>query len=359
MSSLYSGIERIEVDESSLRSSFGNVAASNAASLDASFADLGINSILCDTLQKDLRMENPTDIQRRAIPVVLAGRDVLMKAQTGSGKTLAFLIPVIQKLIEMKTKCDSPPPPLLDLLRPALMIFLSLSFSLRVTRSMGTLGLFVAPTRELALQIHGVMVKMLKRAASIIPGFIIGGEKKKSEKARLRNGISLLVATPGRLKDHLTNTQSFDVSKVAFLVLDEADHLIELNFEREIYEIIDLLQSRSSLKSHPELGARRQHILCSATISPGVNSLITKFLDRPVFVESGPRPDAHPLAHLRGEEDDEEDSDTFDPDKLAPSAKPSMAVMTISSFALRSRRLTQGHSLCSSQSTPSSQPPRN
>lgn len=166
------------------------------------FLSLGLDEKLVKTLQQRLEVSTPTLIQSLCIPPLLAGHDVLAKSPTGSGKTLAFLLPLLHQLVSLET---------------------------RITRQQGTfgsvgsahnicisltrwLGLVLVPTRELALQISSVLERLLQPFHWIVSGSLMGGEKKKSEKARLRKGISVLVATPGRLLDHLQTTQSFRVS---------------------------------------------------------------------------------------------------------------------------------------------------
>jgi len=260
LSSLFTGIEEIKHGISTKKYDDNEkVKPSNAADQKNDFLSLGIHSRFLEILESSLKITKPTDIQRKVIPKILAGHDVLMKAQTGSGKTLAFLLPIFQNLQDLQ---------------------------IHVTRSLGTLGLFIAPTRELALQIYEVTVKLLKKSPFMVPGVVIGGEKRKSEKARLRQGISFLVGTPGRLLDHLRHSKSFDVSKVMYLVLDEADHLIHLNFEKDILEIIDELQKRSKIASLTGYPSKRQNILCSATMTPALDNLLSKSLNNPIFVES-------------------------------------------------------------------------
>ena len=245
-----------------------------------------------------MRIAKPTSIQRAALPVLLPGgdpsgyalRDVFIQSQTGSGKTLSFLLPIIQDLLPLS----------------------SLSY---IDRSIGTLAIIIAPTRELASQISEVLDTLLKlRLRSIddtgedptaprltrwlISGLLIGGSTRTHEKARLRKGLPILVATPGRLLDHLQKTSSFNVGKCRWLVLDEADRLMELGFEDTIKGIIQGLDGRRKLAiqaaeegKSAEVGdwdweRQRRTILCSATIREDVQKLAGTTLKSPIVIKA-------------------------------------------------------------------------
>ncbi|ODV88124.1 hypothetical protein CANARDRAFT_26279 [[Candida] arabinofermentans NRRL YB-2248] len=228
-----------------------NAAPSNAPLADSTtFEGLGINELLNKHLVEHLRFQNPTKIQRSVIPRLLArDRDLFVQAQTGSGKTLAFALPIFQKLTEVKT----------------------------LNRSSGLFALILTPTRELATQIYSVLESLTRCCHRIVPGIVIGGEKKKSEKARLRKGVNILVATPGRLADHIDNTENLDLSNVRYVVLDEGDRLMELGFEETITKILKEISSTSKVQTtanmYPTLPKTRLNILCSATIKPTVRKL--------------------------------------------------------------------------------------
>ena len=132
-------------------------------------------------------------------------------AKTGSGKTLAFLIPAIELLYKLHFKPRN-----------------------------GTGVIIISPTRELALQIFGVAKELLKYHNQTF-GIIMGGANRKAEAERLQKGVNLLVATPGRLLDHLQNTKGFNVANLKVLVIDEADRILEVGFEEEMHKIINLL----------------------------------------------------------------------------------------------------------------------
>ena len=107
--------------------------------------------------------------------------------------------------------------------------------------------IIVTPTRELATQILEVATALLKTYPWLVTGAVMGGESKQKEKSRLRKGVTVLVATPGRLLDHLNNTQSFKVENVSWLILDEADRLLDLGFDVAIKEIISILDKRKKI----------------------------------------------------------------------------------------------------------------
>ena len=162
-----------------------------------SFHDLGLNAELSQHLLTKLGLESPTKIQSEAIPAFFNScQDLIIKAQTGSGKSFSFLLPIIHSLLEMKN----------------------------MSRQIGTMAIALVPTRELAMQLESVLKSILSFKSQhkghhwIVQGLVIGGEKRKSEKARLRKGVTILVSTPGRLLDHLSSTSCFDVSKLYFFL---------------------------------------------------------------------------------------------------------------------------------------------
>ncbi|KAL4771237.1 ATP-dependent RNA helicase has1 [Aspergillus nidulans var. acristatus] len=195
------------------------------------FTELGLSE---KTLQgiKEMGFETMTEIQQRTIPPLLAGRDVLGAAKTGSGKTLAFLIPAIEMLSALRFKPRN-----------------------------GTGVIVVSPTRELALQIFGVARELLT-AHSQTYGIVIGGANRRAEAEKLTKGVNLLIATPGRLLDHLQNTPGFVFKNLKTLVIDEADRILEVGFEDEMRQIIKILPNED-----------RQTMLFSATQTTKVEDL--------------------------------------------------------------------------------------
>ncbi|KAK6784585.1 hypothetical protein RDI58_018040 [Solanum bulbocastanum] len=228
-----------------------------------SFESLGLHTTLCDQLKERLGFEAPTLVQAQAIPVILSGRHVLVNAATGTGKTVAYLAPVIHQL----QKCDP-----------------------RIQRSDGTFALVLVPTHELCMQVYEILQKLLHRFHWIVPGYIMGGESRNKEKSRLRKGISILVATPGRLLDHLKNTSSFSHTNLRWIIFDEADRILELGYGKEIEDILNILgskQQKSVGKGNTTSQiseVQRQNVLLSATLNEKVNHLAEISLDNPVMV---------------------------------------------------------------------------
>jgi ATP-dependent RNA helicase DDX31/DBP7 len=222
------------------------------------FTSLGISTTLASHLLNKMGLKAPTAIQKAAISqLVKDDSDAFIQAETGSGKTLAYLLPIVQRLMElsanMKKRKDDD----------------------AVQRNSGLFAIIMAPTRELSKQIALVLEKLLGCAHWLVATTVIGGEKKKSEKARLRKGINILVATPGRLADHLEHTEALDVSNVRWLVLDEGDRLMELGFEQEIQKIVGALnlRMRGNQVRIPGLPEKRTTVLCSATMKMDVERL--------------------------------------------------------------------------------------
>lgn len=227
-----------------------------------SFADLGLHPPLCQHLQEKMGFQVPTHIQAQAIPVVISGNDVLVNAATGTGKTIVYLAPIVHLLQ---------------------------TYNPRIQRVDGTFALVLVPTRELCLQVYEILQKLLQRFHWIVPGYIMGGENRGKEKARLRKGISILIATPGRLLDHLKNTSSFVYSNLRWMVFDEADRILELGFGKAIEEILDFLGSRQTDSANKERGEKpcktsRQNLLLSATLNEKVNHLANISLLNPVTI---------------------------------------------------------------------------
>ncbi|KAK5933156.1 hypothetical protein CgunFtcFv8_004805 [Champsocephalus gunnari] len=218
-----------------------------------SFSDMDLHPHLVATLNKVLNVSTVTSVQKQTMPVLLSGRDAVVRSQTGSGKTLAYAVPVVQSLQALQQK---------------------------VSRSDGPLAVVIVPTRELAQQTFQTFQKLLKPFTWIVPGVLMGGEKRKSEKARLRKGINILVSTPGRLVDHIKNTLVIAFSSVRWLILDEADRILDLGFEKDLTVILNSLNST---------GPSRQNVLLSATLSQGVTRLADVCLNDPVTINvSGP-----------------------------------------------------------------------
>ena len=238
----------------------------------ATFTSLGLSTTLAGHLLRKLNIKAPTAIQRKALQQLCAtNTDAFIQAQTGSGKTLAYLLPIVHHVAQLSQQ----------------MKVAGQDFS----RESGLFAMVLAPTRELSKQISAVLEGLLSCCHWIVGGIVIGGEKKKSEKARLRKGLNILVATPGRLADHLNNTEVLDVSRVRWLVLDEGDRLMELGFEQDIQKIVSVLNLRSRKAQErpiPGLPERRTTVLCSATIKADVEQLRSIALKDAVSISVDP-----------------------------------------------------------------------
>ncbi|CAN2389060.1 cellular response to estradiol stimulus [Pristimantis euphronides] len=191
----------------------------------------------------DMEFTHMTEIQHKTIRPLLEGRDVLAAARTGSGKTLAFLIPAIE-----------------------------LVYKLKFMPRNGTGVLILSPTRELAMQTYGVLKELMEHHVHTY-GLIMGGSNRSAEAQKLANGINIIVATPGRLLDHMQNTPGFMYKNLQCLVIDEADRILEVGFELEMKQIINLLPKR------------RQTMLFSATQTRKVEDLARISLKKePLYV---------------------------------------------------------------------------
>ncbi|WOL00702.1 DEAD-box ATP-dependent RNA helicase 17 isoform X1 [Canna indica] len=233
------------------------------------------NEAFMFSFAEKMGFEIPTQIQAQAIPVVVSGRHVLVNAATGTGKTIVYLAPIVH-LLQM--------------------------YEARVQRSDGTYALVLVPTRELCMQVYAILQKLLHCFHWIVPGYIMGGENRAKEKARLRKGISILIATPGRLLDHLKNTSSFKYTNLRWIVFDEADSILELGFGKAVEEILDLLGSRQMNdickkgKDTNSVKISRQNLLLSATLNEKVNHLANISLENPVMIGMEHKKDS-PMAH--------------------------------------------------------------
>lgn len=208
-----------------------NLSLPQAAGADvSSFHELALSERTLKAID-EMGFATMTEIQKRGIPPLLTGKDVLGAAKTGSGKTLAFLIPAIEMLHALKFKPRN-----------------------------GTGVIVVSPTRELALQIFSVARDLLKHHSQTY-GIVIGGANRRAEADKLAKGVNLIIATPGRLLDHLQNTP-FVFKNLKSLIIDEADRILEIGFEDEMRQIIKILPKED-----------RQTMLFSATQTTKVEDL--------------------------------------------------------------------------------------
>ncbi|XP_058157090.1 ATP-dependent RNA helicase DDX18 [Dasypus novemcinctus] len=211
---------------------------------DTSFTSLA-NLVNENTLKaiKEMGFTHMTEIQHKSIRPLLEGRDLLAAAKTGSGKTLAFLIPAVELIYKLKFMPRN-----------------------------GTGVLILSPTRELAMQTFGVLKELMTYHVHTY-GLIMGGSNRSAEAQKLGNGINIIVATPGRLLDHMQNTPGFMYKNLQCLVIDEADRILDVGFEEELKQIIKLLP------------VRRQTMLFSATQTRKVEDLARISLKKePLYV---------------------------------------------------------------------------
>ncbi|HEY5628556.1 MAG TPA: DEAD/DEAH box helicase, partial [Candidatus Limnocylindrales bacterium] len=199
----------------------------------------------------------PTPVQRQAIPLVLAGRDLLAGAQTGTGKTAAFVLPLLQRLHASDTQAGFAPSAHAKPVRPHVR------------------ALVLAPTRELALQVEESF-RTYGRHRPMRSVAIYGGVGFEPQARALRAGTPIVVATPGRLLDHVMQ-RTIDLSRVEVLVLDEADRMLDMGFIRDIRRVLALLPPK------------RQSLLFSATFSDEIRGLAEGLLVSPATVDVAPR----------------------------------------------------------------------
>ncbi len=211
----------------------------------SAFAELGLKGLLLKALAAE-NYETPTAIQTQAIPSVLEGKDIIGIAQTGTGKTAAFALPILQHLFESKQRAAQ--------------------------RS--CLALILCPTRELARQIHD-SVRSYGKFMRISSDVIFGGMPIGKQVRNLQNGVDVLIATPGRLLD-LVNRRALFLDDVKILVLDEADHMLDLGFVNDIRKIVQMIPKK------------RQSLFFSATMPKAIQGLANELLNDPVRVAVTP-----------------------------------------------------------------------
>ena len=212
-----------------------------------SFSDLGLSEALLKAV-RDKGYETPSPIQAQAIPAVISGRDVMAAAQTGTGKTAGFTLPLLQRLSSSKGNKVS---------------------------SNNVRALILTPTRELAAQISE-SIEMYGKYLNMHSTVVFGGVKINPQMMRLRQGVDVLVATPGRLLD-LYNQNAVKFSDIEILVLDEADRMLDMGFIKDIRKIMSLMPKT------------RQNLLFSATFSGEIRTLANSILKNPVQVEISPQ----------------------------------------------------------------------
>lgn len=207
-----------------------------------SFDSLGLDAKILKAIEEQ-NYTDPTPIQQQAIPVILSGKDLMASAQTGTGKTAGFGLPILQKLHEKQLNTEPK----------------------RGKRPL--YALILAPTRELAAQI-GENIRDYSRYLSIRSLVVFGGVSINPQMMKLRGGVDILIATPGRLLD-LVHQNAVDLSTVKILVLDEADRMLDMGFIHDIRRVI------------AKLPKKRQNLLFSATFSDEIKSLANTILNSP------------------------------------------------------------------------------
>jgi ATP-dependent RNA helicase RhlE len=233
-----------EEPEAAAEPTSASLAEQEAATSEVTFAELGLSDQMLHAI-KDAGYTRPTPIQAQAIPLGLKGRDIMGLAQTGTGKTAAFTIPIVERLTDGPGR---------------------------------TRALILTPTRELCQQVEESFKKYGRHSGLQVIS-VYGGVGYEPQTKALRNGVDVVVATPGRLIDHLEkNNVSFD--QIEVLVLDEADRMLDMGFAPQIQKIV------------AQVDKYRQTLLFSATMPPEVEALARKYLRKPVVVQVGRRSSA-------------------------------------------------------------------
>lgn len=207
----------------------------NKTTTQTTFLNLGIASNILQQLSK-LQFVSPTPIQQKAIPIAVKGEDLIGIAQTGTGKTLAFAVPMIQRILATRKT-----------------------------------GLVIVPTRELALQVAETIAKV-GRPLGIRTAVLIGGAPMHRQLTALRSQPQIIIATPGRLLDHLQKS-TVSLAQMGILVLDEADRMLDMGFERDIKKILSYVPDN------------RQTLLFSATMPEKISNIANRYMKKPLRVE--------------------------------------------------------------------------
>lgn len=193
---------------------------------------------------KQKKYDKPTPIQAQGIPIALKGNDVLGCAETGSGKTASFGIPMIQHCLHQ---------------RP-------------LRRGDGPMGLVLAPTRELAQQIEREIKDFSRTSRDVRTSIVVGGTNISEQRGELRNGVEIVIATPGRFLDHLQQNNT-SLNRVSYVVLDEADRMLDMGFEPQIKDIM------------LSLPTPHQTLLFSATMPEEIEALAGQYLNKPLRIK--------------------------------------------------------------------------
>mmetsp|Transcript_24551 Transcript_24551/g.37883 ORF Transcript_24551/g.37883 Transcript_24551/m.37883 type:complete len:581 (+) Transcript_24551:374-2116(+) len=241
---------------------------------------IGVPSIhpsIIDAIEQTMRFKDPSPIQRQSIPIGLQRRDLIGIAETGSGKTAAFGIPLCHLILSLPVE------------------------AIRSVANEGPLALVMAPTRELALQIDVEITKLLSRQKEIKTLAVVGGQPIQQQAYKLREGVHIVVGTPGRIND-CVEMSYLVLNQCSYIVLDEADRMIDLGFAPQIDQILEsmgsLLKSENESEAYREeqddlekmgkaIPRRRLTAMFSATMPPEVERIAKKYLRHPAIVAIG------------------------------------------------------------------------
>mmetsp|Transcript_28344 Transcript_28344/g.35048 ORF Transcript_28344/g.35048 Transcript_28344/m.35048 type:complete len:553 (-) Transcript_28344:55-1713(-) len=237
------GLSSTKVDDDSKNDSEEDDEDEDAIITKSTFESLGVCEAICKAI-KELNWTFASRIQKETLPSALSGRDVIGLAETGSGKTGAFTIPILQALLENPQRG-------------------------------AVFAVILAPTRELAFQIHEV-VNALGSVIGATAVCIVGGVDQASQAIALARNPHVITATPGRLVDHLTNTKGFNLRKLKYFVMDEADRMLSMDFEQELNQILEVV---------PDSSEGRRTMLFSATMTSKVQKLQRASLLDPIRIE--------------------------------------------------------------------------
>ena len=224
------------------------------------FEDLKINEYLKKALYKN-NYNIMTKIQKKSIPILLEHKNVIVKSETGSGKTLAYIIPLYQNLIEIN------------------------EFE-KINRKNGVYSIIFSPTHELCLQIEKTFDKLKSCCINVVYGALMGGQKIDTEKKKLRKGLNVIITTPGRMLYHLQNTENINFTTLKMIIIDEADLMLDLGFEKDIKECFKLIIQKSEninndeneFELNPDLFKKYKIFLISATIDNRIRKMSNYFM---------------------------------------------------------------------------------
>ena len=224
-----------------------------------SFEDLKINPYLKKALNKS-NYNIMTKIQKKAIPILLEHKNVIVKSETGSGKTLAYIIPLYQNLFEINE-------------------------IEKISRKNGIYSIIFSPTHELCLQIEKTFDKLKSCCINVVYGSLMGGQKIETEKKKLRKGLNVIITTPGRLLYHLQNTENINFTTLKMIIIDEADLMLDMGFEKDIKECFKLIVKKSEnieneeeIVLNPDYFKKFKIFLISATIDNRIRKMSNYFM---------------------------------------------------------------------------------